>query len=260
MTTELGKLYIRPKEIVVIPRGVKHHIEGETENDFYRGWMAEVYKGHFCIPDLGPIGANGCANERDFQAPVAAYYEDHSIPADQKQWTVIAKFNGKFFEYTQDHTPFDVVAWHGNYYPYKYDLNNFNAMGSITFDHPDPSIFTVLTVQSDDPGQAILDFVIFPPRWLVAEHTFRPPYYHRNTMSEFMGNIAGTYDAKEKGFCPGASSLHSCMSGHGPEAEVFVKASKADLKPFKVSPDGLAFMFETCYIMKLTSHGADRRG
>ncbi len=145
-----------------------------------------------------------------------------------------------------------MVAWHGNYYPFKYDCNNFNTMGSISFDHPDPSIFTVLTVQSDDPGQAVLDFVIFPPRWLVAEHTFRPPYFHRNTMSEFMGNIVGIYDAKEKGFSPGASSLHSCMSGHGPETEVFKKASAADLKPMKISPDGLAFMFETCFIMKLT--------
>jgi homogentisate 1,2-dioxygenase len=154
--------------------------------------------------------------------------------------------------YTQTYSPFNVVAWHGNYAPYKYDLNKFNTMGSISFDHPDPSIFTVLTCQSDDPGQAVVDFVIFPPRWLVAEKTFRPPFYHRNTMSEFMGNIAGTYDAKEKGFIPGASSLHSCMSGHGPEVEVFDKASNADLKPMKIGEGSLAFMFETCFMMKLT--------
>lgn len=167
---------------------------------------------------------------------------------------------GKTFKYSQDHSPFDVVGWHGNYYPYRYDLNNFCTIGSISFDHPDPSIFTVLTAQTDDPGQAVLDFVIFPPRWLVAENTFRPPYYHRNTMTEFMGNIAGTYDAKEKGFIPGASSLHSCMSGHGPEAEVFDKASNADLKPMFVGKDSLAFMFETCYMLKLTDYAmkADR--
>lgn len=167
---------------------------------------------------------------------------------------------GKTFAYTQGRSPYDVVAWHGNYYPYKYDLNRFNTMGSISFDHPDPSIFTVLTVQSDDPGCAALDFVIFPPRWLVAENTFRPPYYHRNCMTEFMGNISGTYDAKEKGFSPGASSLHSCMSGHGPEAEVYDKASTADLKPMKTQDDSLAFMFETCYMLKLTDYAMNGAG
>lgn len=150
------------------------------------------------------------------------------------------------------------MAWHGNYVPFKYDLQHFNTMGTISYDHPDPSIFTVLTVQSDDPGQAVLDFVIFPPRWLVGEDTFRPPYYHRNTMSEFMGNIAGTYDAKEKGFIPGASSLHSAMSGHGPEAEVYNKASTMELKPAFIGAGSLAFMFETCYMMKLTEHGANK--
>ena len=179
--------------------------------------------------------------------PVAAYSDW------EFEWTVICKFGGDFSQYTQDHTPFDVVAWHGNYVPFKYDLNNFAAVGSITFDHPDPSIFTVLSVQSNEPGQAILDFVIFPPRWLVGEDTFRPPYFHRNTMSEFMGNIAGTYDAKEKGFIPGASSLHSCMTGHGPEAEVFDKASNAELKPAFIGQGSLAFMFETCYQMRLTT-------
>jgi homogentisate 1,2-dioxygenase len=141
--------------------------------------------------------------------------------------------------------------------PYKYDLNKYNTIGSISFDHPDPSIFTVLTAQSDDPGQAVCDFVIFPPRWLVMEHTFRPPYYHRNTMTEFMGNIAGTYDAKEKGFIPGAASLHSTMSPHGPEKDVFEKASTVELEPQKVSPDGLAFMFETCFLLKMTPYAME---
>jgi homogentisate 1,2-dioxygenase len=189
-----------------------------------RGYMCEVYKGHFVIPDLGPIGSNCLANPRDFETPIA-WYEDKS-----EDWTVISKFQGKFFQYSIDHCPFNIVAWHGNYAPYKYDLRKFNTIGSISYDHPDPSIFTVLTVQSDDPGMAVCDFVIFPPRWLVAEHTFRPPYYHRNTMTEFMGNIGGEYDAKV-GFVAGASSLHSAMSGHGPDAEVFDKASNSDLKP-----------------------------
>jgi len=246
-TTEFGKIRVEPTEVLVVPRGVKFSLDVEG-GEHLRGWMAECFKGHFVIPDLGPIGANGLANERDFSAPHAAY-------EDVKQkWTVVARFMGKTFQYEQDHSPFNVVAWHGNYYPYKFDVKMFNTMGSISFDHPDPSIFTVLTAQSDDPGQAILDFVVFPPRWLVAERTFRPPYYHRNTMSEFMGNIKGTYDAKEKGFVPGASSLHSTMSGHGPETEVFNKASKADLKPAFVGEDCLAFMFETCYLMKLTDY------
>ena len=250
VTTEFGKLRVPPKEIIVIPRGCKFSVD--IENSKARGWLAETFTGHFQLPDRGPIGANGLANERDFSAPVAAFEDDYDLGLT---WTIINRFCGKTFSYTQRYSPFNIVAWHGNYYPYKYDLNKFNTMGSISFDHPDPSIFTVLTVQSDTPGQAVLDFVIFPPRWLVAENTFKPPYYHRNTMSEYMGNIAGTYDAKEKGFIPGASSLHSAMSGHGPEEEVFVKASNVELKPVFTGSESIAFMFETCYMMKLTDDG-----
>jgi len=192
VTTEFGKLRVPPKEVIIIPRGVKFSID--IEEGHARGWLSEAYTGHFAIPDLGPIGANGLANERDFSAPVAAYEDDHGKGST---WNIINRFQGKTFCYEMDFSPFNIVAWHGNYYPYKYDLTKFNTMGSISFDHPDPSIFTVLTIQSDTPGQAVLDFVIFPPRWLVAENTFRPPYYHRNTMTEYMGNIAGTYDAKE---------------------------------------------------------------
>ena len=161
---------------------------------------------------------------------------------------------GKFFTYTTTHSPFDVVAWHGNYAPYKYDLMKFNTVGSISYDHPDPSIFTVLTAQTDDAGQAVCDFAIFPPRWLTMENTFRPPFFHRNTMSEFMGNIAGVYDAKEEGFSPGCSSLHSPMQGHGPEADVLVKASNAPLAPQFIGKDGIAFMFESAYMFKLADY------
>ena len=188
------------------------------------------------------------ANPRDFEIPVA-YYEDK-----EEEWTVINKYLGKFFTYKVDHSPYDTVAWHGNYAPYKYDLRKYVTCGSISIDHPDPSIFTVLTCPTEDPGQAVLDFVIFPPRWLCMENTFRPPWYHRNTMTEFMGNLAGTYDAREHGFMPGSATLHSTMTGHGPETEVFYKASNMDLKPQKVMENSLAFMFETAYMMKISTH------
>ncbi len=168
------------------------------------------------------------------------------------KWVVRNKFMGRFFEHGQEHSPFNVVSWHGNYYPYRYRLDLFNAMGTVTYDHPDPSIFTVLTCQTDEPGTALLDFVIFPPRWMVAEGTFRPPYYHRNIMSEFMGNIAGAYDAKEKGFGVGQSSLHSIMSAHGPDAQGFEKATKAKLEPVRYPYENLAFMFESSLMLKTT--------
>ena len=258
VSTEFGRLIVEPMEIIVIPRGIKFKID--LHPDFAtlsqemreslkaRGYICEIYKSHFVLPDLGPIGANGLANPAHFEYP-EAWYED-----DESEWKVYVKYSSKFFQYKLHHSPFDVVAWHGNYAPYKYNLNNFNTIGSISYDHPDPSIFTVLTCQSDETGQAVCDFVIFPPRWLVAENTFRPPFYHRNTMSEFMGNIKGIYDAKEKGFVPGSASLHSAMSGHGPEKEVFEKASRSGNDPQKVGEGGMAFMFETCYMMKLTDY------
>ena len=206
ITSEFGKLKVEPKEIVVIPRGIRFSVD---INQSSRGWVCEIFNGHFRLPDLGPIGANCLANPRDFEAPVA-WFEQKS-----ENFEIFQKFGGKVFKCEMDHSPFDVVAWHGNYYPYKYNLEKFCTIGSISFDHPDPSIFTVLTCPSNEVGTAVCDFVIFPPRWLVGEHTFRPPYYHRNTMSEYMGNIYGVYDAKEKGFSPGCSSLHSCMTPHG---------------------------------------------
>jgi homogentisate 1,2-dioxygenase len=234
--TEFGLLEVEPWEFIVIQRGIKFAVSVEGES---RGYYTEVFDGHFVIPDLGPIGTNGNANARDFEVPKAKYFDDET------EMKVIQKYLGKFFQYTIPHNVFDIVAWHGNYYPYKYDCHHFNVMGSVSFDHPDPSIFTVLTCQTTDPGLAACDFAIFAPRWLTMENTFRPPYFHRNTMNEFMGNIAGSYDAKEKGFIPGAASLHSCMSAHGPEAEVVEKASTVDLKPQKVGEGCLAFMFET---------------
>lgn len=247
--TELGNILVRPNEIAVIPRGIRYRVD--LPNGPVRGYILELYQGHFQLPELGPIGSNGLANARDFQAPVAAFDED-----TETTWQVLSKFNGHLFAAKQKHTPFDVVAWHGLYYPYKYDLGRFSTIGSVSFDHPDPSIYTVLSAPSDHLGTAIADFVIFPPRWLVQEDTFRPPWYHRNTMSEFMGLIHGQYDAKTGGgFQPAGASLHNVMSAHGPDSLTFEKASNAELQPMKVGEGSMAFMFESCLMVGVTDWG-----
>jgi len=243
--TELGLLQVGPGSIAVIPRGLKFRVEPATGDEQCRGYICENYGAQFRLPDLGPIGANGLANSRDFETPVA-WFEDKDGPHE-----IIAKFGGNLWSCEIDHSPCDVVAWHGNYAPYRYDLRRFNTIGSISFDHPDPSIFTVLTSPSGDAGVANCDFVIFPDRWLVGEDTFRPPWYHRNTMSEYMGLIYGAYDAKEEGFVPGGGSLHNQMSAHGPDQEAFDKASNAELKPQKLEGT-MAFMFESRYIIRPT--------
>ena len=246
--TECGHLSVKPGEICVIPRGIKFTIE--LVSDEARGYISENYGHPFILPERGPVGANGYANDRDFQYPVAAY-ED--VEGD---FELVTKFNGNLFRCDLHHSPLDVVAWTGNSAPYKYDLARFNVMNTVSFDHPDPSIFTVLTSPSGTPGVANLDFVIFPPRWMVAEDTFRPPWYHRNVMSEFMGLIHGVYDAKEEGFVPGGCSLHNSMSPHGPEAAVFEKASNVELKPQRYE-NTLAFMFESRYIISPTKYALE---
>ncbi|HEX3107651.1 MAG TPA: homogentisate 1,2-dioxygenase [Thermoanaerobaculia bacterium] len=240
IATELGVLEVAPGEIAVIQRGIKFRVEIDEP---VRGYVCENYGALLRLPDLGPIGSNGLANARDFLTPVASY-EDRD-----GDFTLVAKFLGKLYAAKIDHSPLDVVAWHGNYAPYKYDLRRFNAINTVSFDHPDPSIFTVLTAPSDTPGTANVDFAIFPPRWMVAEHTFRPPYFHRNIMNEYMGLIFGTYDAKAEGFVPGGASLHNCMSGHGPDAATFEQATGAELQP-RYLGDTLAFMFETRFVLK----------
>jgi len=246
--TEFGQIDLKPGEICVIQRGIKFRVELMGKEA--RGYICENYSAMFRLPDLGPIGANGLANPRDFQTPHAAF-EDRDT-----DFRVAAKFLGRLWEAQYNHSPLNVVAWHGNYAPYKYDLARFNCINSVSFDHPDPSIYTVLTAPSEIPGTANCDFVIFPPRWMVAEHTFRPPWFHRNFMNEFMGLIFGEYDAKAEGFVPGGASLHNCMSGHGPDAETYAKASTADLKPQKLD-NTLAFMFETRFICRPTKYAMD---
>ncbi|MDN3920784.1 homogentisate 1,2-dioxygenase [Roseateles violae] len=234
--TELGLLDVKPGEIALIPRGLAFKVE--LVDGPSRGYVCENYGAAFRLPELGPIGSNGLANPRDFQAPVAAF------EATSGDYEIVKKFGGRLWRATQRHTPFNVVAWHGNLAPYKYDTAHFMTIGSISFDHPDPSIFTVLTSPSDTAGWANVDFVIFPPRWMVAEDTFRPPWYHRNVMSEFMGLVTGQYDAKPEGFKPGGASLHNAFVPHGPDTEAFDKASSAALAPHKLD-NTLAFMFET---------------
>ncbi len=244
LATELGVVEVEPQEIAVIPRGLRLRVE--LPNGAARGYLCENFGAHFRLPELGPIGSNALANARDFQAPVASY-EDR-----EGNFELIAKFGGHLWRASIDHSPLDVVAWHGNNAPYKYDLRRFNAIGSISFDHPDPSIFTVLTSPSDTTGTANVDFVAFPPRIMAMEHTFRPPWFHRNAASEFMGLIHGAYDAKAEGFLPGGASLHNCMSGHGPDAETFDKAIRADTTQPHAIRDTMAFMFETRLLIRPT--------
>ncbi len=244
LATEMGQIEVEPQEIAVLPRGVGFRVE--LLDPEARGYLCENFGAPFRLPDLGPIGSNGLANPRDFQTPVA-WYEDHDTECE-----LIAKFLGRLWTAKMDHSPLDVVAWHGNCAPYKYDLRRFNTIGSISYDHPDPSIFLVLQSISDTPGVDAIDFVIFPPRWLAMQHTFRPPWFHRNVASEFMGLIHGTYDAKAAGFTPGGSSLHNCMSGHGPDAATFETASRIDTdKPQHIS-NTMAFMIETRAVIRPT--------
>jgi homogentisate 1,2-dioxygenase len=250
--TELGPLRLTPGEIAVVPRGIRFRVE--VADGLARGYLCENFGAAFTLPERGPIGANGLANERDFLSPHAAFEERSGTVQ------VVNKFGGNLWAADYDHSPLDVVAWHGDYAPYKYDTANFMVIGTISFDHPDPSIFTVLTSPSDSPGLANVDFVAFAPRWLVGEDTFRPPWFHRNIMSEYMGLVRGAYDAKAEGFVPGGASLHNTFASHGPDAETYAKASTADLAPQKLD-DTLAFMFESRWTINPTrqAHEAPHR-
>lgn len=246
VATELGRLALAPGEIAAIPRGVKFQVRLAAGTEAARGYVCENFGAFFRLPELGPIGANGLAGARDFLTPIAAYEQRSG------EFTLLAKFQGGLWACTLDHSPLDVVAWHGNYAPYKYPLARFNTINTVSFDHPDPSIFTVLSSPSALAGTANVDFVIFPPRWLVAQDTFRPPYFHRNVMNEFMGLVRGVYDAKAEGFQPGGASLHNCLTPHGPDAKTFETAAHAPLQPI-YQGDTLAFMFEGRYSYRATA-------
>jgi homogentisate 1,2-dioxygenase len=243
LDTELGRLAVAPGEIAVVPRGVRFRVT--LPDGVGRGYVCENHGAVLRLPELGPIGANGLANPRDFLTPVA-WFEDRDAPVE-----VVQKFAGALWAAELDHSPLDVVAWHGTLAPYKYDLARFMVINSVSFDHPDPSIFTVLTSPTEVPGAANVDFAVFAPRWMVAEHTFRPPWFHRNVMNEFMGLILGAYDAKAGGFLPGGASLHGCMSAHGPDADSTRRAMAAELVPHKLD-NTLAFMFETRQVLRPT--------
>lgn len=249
IATELGVLDVAPQEIAVIPRGLRFRVE--LPDGAARGYVCENFGAFLRLPDLGPIGSNGLANARDFLTPCAAFEDLDG------EFELVAKFQGHLWRAPIGHSPLDVVAWHGNCAPYKYDLRRFNTIGSISYDHPDPSIFLVLTSPSDTAGVGNLDLAIFPPRWLVAQDTFRPPWFHRNIASEFMGLVHGAYDAKAEGFAPGGGSLHNCMTGHGPDAATFEKASHADLSAPDVITDTMAFMFETRHVLRPTQQALD---
>ncbi len=248
LDTEFGRIDVAAGSVALVPRGVRFRASPADGSSV--GYVAENYGLPFRLPDLGPIGSNGLANPRDFETPVA-WFEDRDEPTE-----LVQKSLGHLWTTMLDHSPLDVVAWHGNYAPWRYDLSRFNAIGTVSFDHPDPSIFTVLTSPSNVQGRANADFVIFPPRWMVAEDTFRPPWFHRNVMSEAMGLIAGAYDAKAEGFAPGGLSLHNLMSGHGPDLDSWKAATEADLKPHKIEGT-LAFMVETCWPYRPTRFALD---
>ncbi len=247
--TELGRLEVAPGEIAVVPRGIKFKVivneSKRGEPGGARGYLCENYGAPFRLPELGPIGSQGLAQVRDFLAPVAAFEEKSG------KCEVVAKFMGGLWASEFKHSPLDVAAWHGDYTPYKYDLARFMAINTVSFDHADPSIFTVLASPSGQAGVANCDFVIFPPRWAVAEHTFRPPWFHRNVMSELMGLVHGAYEGKSGGFQPGGVSIHTCMSAHGTDLAVYQRASTMELKPHKIE-NSLAFMWESRYVFRPT--------
>ena len=244
--TELGQILVRSNEICVIPRGIRYNVSLPCGP--VRGYAFELYQGHFTLPDLGPLGSFGLANTRDFQVPTASFLHD-----TDHQHQIISKFNNELFVAQQDHSAFDIVAWHGTYYPFKYDLGRFLTIGSLSYDHPDPSVFTLLST-----SDLIAEIAIFPPRWLVAEDTFRPPWYHRNTMAELMGLISGEYDARtDGGFRPGGLSLHNVMGGHGPDSSTHEKATKEVLVPKKVMEGSMAFIFESRLLLGVTEWALD---
>ncbi|GJE85537.1 homogentisate 1,2-dioxygenase [Phanerochaete sordida] len=243
--TELGRMMVFPGEVAVVQRGLKWKVS--VPDGKAMGYIQEIFGMHYELPELGPLGASGLANPRDFEHPVAHF------DVDQSDWEVLYKLGGQLWSCAQDHTPFDVVAWHGNYVPYKYDLDAFISCGSLSRDHMDPSVWTVLTARSKTPGVALADVIFAGERWDVAEKTFRPPYFHRNTATEIIGLISGDFGF-ERDFAPGALSLETGFGAHGMESDAYDAASDMELKPTKILQGTRMVLFETSMLMCLTEH------
>ncbi|GLI78307.1 hypothetical protein PoHVEF18_006618 [Penicillium ochrochloron] len=236
--TEMGYLRVRSNEICVVPRGIRFHVSLPAGP--VRGFALELFEGHFELPELGPIGSTGLANIRDFEIPTASF-DNSNVDTE-----IIAKFAGQVHRTVHRGSIFNVAGWSGTYYPFKYDLGKFNTIGSVSYDHTDPSIFTVLTAPSSVPGEAVVDVAVFGPRWLVMEKSYRPPYFHRNTMSEFAFVIKGGFDVTPlPPQLEGLFLLSNTMCAHGADPESWKQATEKELVPEKIPPGNLGMMFES---------------
>lgn len=238
--TEFGALEVEPGEVLLLPRGLRVSIlvpDGEAQ-----GYAAEIFAGHFQLPERGPIGANGLVDERHFRGPTP-YYEDRLAPG----FRMTHKFGGALSEATQDHSPFDVVGWHGAYLPLAYRFSAFSPVSNTAFDHTDPSAFTVLSAALDEEGANALDLVVFPARWDPTEHTFKPPYFHRNVTTEINGIIEDP--SLNAPFTTGMVFVTPSMTPHGVRAgaveRFLAKSDEAADRPTKSSSKSLWFQFET---------------
>ncbi|KAH9874017.1 hypothetical protein IAQ61_004645 [Plenodomus lingam] len=241
IVTEMGKIFLQPGEICVIQRGIRFCMNLAPDTKVARGYITEVWGSMWELPDLGPLGGHGLANPRDFLYPVAAI--DDNLHVD---WQIVNKINGELVAIQQDHSPFDLVAWHGNVVPYKYDLTKFSSQNSTSIDHTDPSIFTVLTAKSRDPLTPLADFLWFGPRWDVATNTFRLPYFHRNSASEFLACLYGQGLGRSDDFQPGGGSFEGGHTPHGGFHEGYQHGMRIhESQPEKILTEQLTIMIES---------------
>ncbi|EOO02373.1 putative homogentisate -dioxygenase protein [Phaeoacremonium minimum UCRPA7] len=248
--TEFGHLMVRPGELAVIQAGMRFTVR--LPDGVGRGYIQEVFGSHYELPELGPVGSNGMALARDFEIPVA------SFDVDQSKWTIVVKLVGQLFAYEQNHTPFDVVAWHGTYAPYKYAMEKFINSATVDRDQSDPSIYCVLTAKSKIPGVSLSDFLIFTPKWSVTRNTFRPPYYHRNVATELMGMIYGTWAGSATLLEPGGLTYEPSYMPHGESYERWKEATSVDLQPQRMGEQSMAFMMHISGHVSLTKYALER--
>lgn len=229
LLTELGALAVAPGSLAIVPRGLAFSILLHDEP--IRGYVAEPFGGGFRLPERGPVGANGLADARHFHAP-AAWHEDRLAPG----FTLVAKLGGALHAAPLDHTPFDVAGWFGNHVPYVYDLADFSPVGNTLLDHGDPSIYCVLSAPN-------LDLIVFPPRWDATAHTFRPPYFHRNTIAEINGILRD--DEHHAPFVPGCVFITPPLTPHGVGGRTVERErARDDDAPYRVH-DSLWFQLES---------------